>query len=207
MTDQFDSLTTLIARVLDTPRTGPRRVVAIAGAPASGKSTLAEDLVGSLNEANCKSQLVPMDGFHLDNRILIARGMLHRKGAPDTFDAGGLLRLVQELGTDRDLYYPVFDRSQDIAIAGAGYIDAACDTVVIEGNYLLMDRPIWRDMSRYWDMSARLDVPEATIRERLIQRWLSYDLTPDQAQKRAEENDLPNARLIASTALDATLVI
>mgnify|MGYP001085387190 CR=1 FL=1 len=91
-------------RVLQTPRQGKRRVVAIAGAPASGKSTVAAQLVASLVAAGCATRLVPMDGFHLDNRILEARGALARKGAPETFDAGGLLRLVGELGAGAALY-------------------------------------------------------------------------------------------------------
>ena len=97
----------LLERVLQSPRRQARRVVAIAGPPASGKSTLAAALVAALQQAGVSSQLVPMDGFHLDNRILTARGILDRKGSPPSFDAIGLLRLVQVLGASQELYYPV----------------------------------------------------------------------------------------------------
>ena len=76
------------------------------------------------------------------------RGILDRKGSPPSFDAIGLLRLVQVLGAAQELYYPVFDRARDLSVAGAGHIAPDCDTIVIEGNYLLMDAPIWRDMAR-----------------------------------------------------------
>ena len=69
------------------PRRQARRVVAIAGPPASGKSTLAAGLVAAIRGAGVHSQLVPMDGFHLDNRILSDRGILDRKGSPPSFDA------------------------------------------------------------------------------------------------------------------------
>ncbi|KIN64173.1 Fructokinase [Sulfitobacter noctilucicola] len=189
----------LLPLVMNAPRQGTRRVVAIAGPPASGKSTLAEALVAALNGAGCATQLVPMDGFHLDNRILSERGLLNRKGAPETFDAEGLLRLVGLLGSDLDLYYPVFDRALDLSIAGAGYISPQTDTIVIEGNYLMMQAPIWADMETHWDLSISITCPPDVLEERLIQRWLDHGLAEDAARARAEENDLPNARLIAAS--------
>ena len=53
--------------------------VAIAGPPGSGKSTLAADLARRIGLSCC---LIPMDGFHLDNATLSARGLLPVKGAP-----------------------------------------------------------------------------------------------------------------------------
>ena len=197
----------LLERVLQSPRRQARRVVAIAGPPASGKSTLAAALVAALQQAGVSSQLVPMDGFHLDNRILTARGILDRKGSPPSFDAIGLLRLVQVLGASQELYYPVFDRDRDLSIAGAGHIAPDCDTIVIEGNYLLMDAPIWRDMAGYWDLSIQLTCAEAELEARLTKRWLDQGLTPEAAQLRAQSNDLPNARLVGQTALRADVVL
>ena len=148
-----------------------------------------------------------MDGFHLDNRILSDRGILDRKGSPPSFDAIGLLRLVQVLGASQELYYPVFDRARDLSVAGAGHIAPECDTIVIEGNYLLMDAPIWRDMARYWDLSIHLSCTEAELEARLIQRWVDQGLTPEAARIRAHSNDLPNARLVGQTALRADVVL
>jgi len=197
----------LLERVLQSPRRQARRVVAIAGPPASGKSTLAAALVAALQQAGVSSQLVPMDGFHLDNRILTARGILDRKGSPPSFDTIGLLRLVQVLGASQELYYPVFDRDRDLSIAGAGHIAPDCDTIVIEGNYLLMDAPIWRDMAGYWDLSIQLTCAEAELEARLTKRWLDQGLTPEAARLRAQSNDLPNARLVGQTALRADVVL
>ena len=200
-------ITALLEQVLKSPRRQARRVVAIAGPPASGKSTLAAGLVEAIRGAGVHSQLVPMDGFHLDNRILGDRGILDRKGSPPSFDAIGLLRLVQVLGASQELFYPVFDRARDLSVAGAGHIAPECDTIVIEGNYLLMDAPIWRDMARYWDLSIHLSCDEAELEARLIQRWVDHGLAPEDARMRAHSNDLPNARLVGQTALRADVVL
>jgi len=200
-------ITALLEQVLKSPRRQARRVVAIAGPPASGKSTLAAGLVEAIRGAGVHSQLVPMDGFHLDNRILGDRGILDCKGSPPSFDAIGLLRLVQVLGASQELYYPIFDRARDLSVAGAGHIAPECDTIVIEGNYLLMDAPIWRDMARYWDLSIHLSCDEAELEARLIQRWVDHGLAPEDARMRAHSNDLPNARLVGQTALRADVVL
>jgi len=197
----------LVALVLAAPRAGGRCLVALAGPPASGKSTQAEMLANRLNEEGCVAQVLPMDGFHLHNEILVERGLLNRKGSPETFDMRGLLHLVTRLHDESDVYFPTFDRSRDIAIAAAGCVDKACNTVIIEGNYLLFDKPGWRDLRPHWDLALRLDVPEVTLKRRLLDRWLSYGLSPEQARRRAEENDLANAKLIETFALHADITI
>lgn len=196
MTDRLQSLA---AQIIAGPRKGHRRLVAIAGAPASGKSTLAEQLVTQLTKMGCSSKVVPMDGFHLDNRILAKRGMQARKGAPETFDARGFAGMIKSLHGSDEVFIPIFDRSRDIAIACADVVASDCDTVVIEGNYLLLDEPLWRDLRAEWDVAIMLKVPFAVLRDRLVARWLGYGLSPDEAEKRAGGNDLPNAeRVIAA---------
>ncbi|MDE9451672.1 AAA family ATPase [Aliiroseovarius sp. Z3] len=199
--------TALRDHILAAPRAGRRRLVALAGPPASGKSTLSSSLSDQLIAAGCKTQVVPMDGFHLDNRILTARGLLPRKGAPETFDIDGFKRLVDALPHSETAYFPLFDRDRDIAIAGAGHVSAGCDTVVIEGNYLLFDAPGWRDLHRCWDYSIRLDVPPDVLEKRLVERWLAHGLTLDQARARAADNDLRNANCVAQSSLKADITV
>ncbi|NIZ60195.1 nucleoside/nucleotide kinase family protein [Sedimentitalea sp. CY04] len=201
------SIEDLAEQVLASPRSGVRRLVALAGSPASGKSTQAEILVNRLNEKGCSAQVLPMDGFHLHNEILVERGLLNSKGAPETFDMHGFLQLITRLHDEPEVYFPTFDRSRDIAIAAAGCVNKACDTVIVEGNYLLFDKPGWRDLRHHWDLALRLEVPGVTLKRRLIERWLSYGLSPEQARRRAEENDLANAKLIDSFALHADIII
>ena len=184
---------------------GGRRLVALSGAPGSGKSTLSEPLAAMLTERGVRSEVVPMDGFHLDNRLLEASGLMPRKGAPETFDLGGFKRLCHALRADDDVIYPLFDRSRDLAIAGAAHVGQDCSVAVIEGNYLLFDEPGWRDLADLWDVSIRLDVPLAELEARLVQRWLTHGLDQAAAEARARGNDLANAQRIASARLPADL--
>ena len=61
-----------------------RVLIAIAGPPGSGKSTVGELLTDLMNKNLMKTSLVPMDGFHLDNETLEKSNLLERKGAPET---------------------------------------------------------------------------------------------------------------------------
>jgi fructokinase len=190
-------LKTLVEKILASGSpAGERRLVCLAGPPASGKSTLAERLAELLTLQGSPAQVVPMDGFHLHNQILMERGLLARKGAPETFDVLGLLSLVARLRDKTEVIFPTFDRERDIAIAGSGIIDEQCDTVIVEGNYLLMELPFWRELREFWDLSIFLEVPEAVLTERLINRWLVHGLSPEEAERRAKQNDLVNAKLI-----------
>lgn len=206
MTTKLTSLRDLSLAVSAAPRAKKRRLVALAGSPASGKSTLADQLASSLNQTGCKTQVVPMDGFHLDNQILRTRGYLTRKGAPESFDVKGLVTLIDRLGQEEEVFYPIFDRGRDIAIAAAGVVDESCETIVVEGNYLLFDAPVWRNLARYWDLSVYLDVAEGVLMERLVSRWVDHGLSQDAAEKRARENDVINARSVTAKRLAADVV-
>lgn len=169
---------------------GGRVLIAVAGAPGSGKSTLAEALVAKLPDA----VLVPMDGFHLDDRVLEARGLRGRKGAVETFDAEGFAFLIERLAAPgAEVVFPVFDRSREIAVAGAGVVAPHHRIVVVEGNYLLLDSDPWR-RPRY-DLRIWLDVPEAELERRLTARWQSFGKDAGQIAAHLE-NDLANGRFV-----------
>lgn len=198
----------VLAERIQPLRAGPGRVlVAIAGPPASGKTTLASELARRLNAQKCETAVVPQDGFHLDNQVLEARGGLARKGAPFTFDGAGLVHLVRRLKERVDVAVPEFDRARDIAIAGAKIVPASADVVIIEGNYLLYDDAPWFNLAPMWTLSVRLDVPMPELRARLIQRWLGHGLSSAAATRRATSNDLPNAQSVLDKALPATITI
>lgn len=206
MTFTSRQLDGLAAQVLERPSKG-RRLVALAGAPASGKSTLADALAEALDRAGATVQVVPMDGFHLDNRLLKARGLLSRNGAPETFDATGFVHLVTCLKAEQEVVYPLFDRERDIAVAGAGHVGDDCDVVVVEGNYLMFDADPWRALAPLWDVSVRISPSMDVLRTRLINRWTAHGLSHEDAIARTEGNDLASAKLIAQRALPADITL
>lgn len=194
----------VVADQIHETRQGRDRIlVGIAGAPGSGKSTLADEVAKRLRAQKCATEVVPMDGFHLDNSILEFRGLRGRKGSPETFDAEGFINSVQRLKHGGEVILPTFDRQRDIAIAGAVSVAADCQVVLVEGNYLLFDEAPWRDLAKLWDISVMLEVPMPEIRGRLIQRWLNHGLSRAAATGRAESNDIPNAQHVVARALPA----
>ncbi|SLN58141.1 nucleoside/nucleotide kinase family protein [Pseudooctadecabacter jejudonensis] len=204
LTRQVNLLSDRITPLRDAPG---RVIVAISGPPASGKSTLAEELARRLNAQKCQTVIVPQDGFHLDNQVLEARGDLARKGAPHTFDGAGFVHLVRRLKERADVVVPVFDRARDLAVAGARVVPAEAEVVVVEGNYLLFDEAPWFNLAPLWSLSVQLHVPLPELRARLIQRWLHHGFSSAAAKRRAESNDVPNAQAVMEKALPATLTL
>ena len=172
--------------------------MAVAGAPASGKSTLAAALADRLTAAGRAARHVPMDGFHLDNAVLAPRGLLPRKGAPETFDAAGFVHAVRRLAAEDEVILPDFDRARDIAVAGRIVVGPETEIAVVEGNYLCFDADPWRRLAGLWDLAVFLDVPGPVLRARLLARWREHGLGEAEALARAEANDLPNAARIGA---------
>ena len=148
-----------------------RELIAIAGPPSSGKTTLAKTLSNRL--AHCS--YLSMDGFHLDNRILIQKGLRERKGAPETFDVNGFMHLLKRLKKKEEVSVPDFDRQTERTINCAYPIPNHHDLVIVEGNYLLLDEPEWReDLHDYWYLSVFVQISLETIKARLMQRWKAH---------------------------------
>lgn len=181
-----------------------RFITALAGAPGAGKSTLAAELVAELGQG---ARVVPMDGFHLDNPVLEARGLLARKGCPESFDALGFVHLIRRLKSEPEVVIPIFDRHLDLARAGGDVVRAEDRLLVVEGNYLLLDAEPWSLARPLYDLTVGLDVPEAELERRLIRRWLDHGHDAEAARARALSNDIPNARRVLHESVAAEVVI
>lgn len=197
--------------ILNRKKIGQRLIVAIAGPPASGKSMLSESLLKCLNEIpSCLNTvaLLPMDGFHLDNSILESLDLLDRKGSLSTFDIDGFFSLVARLkDTKKDIFHPIFDRSLDLTIAGAGVIKNNASIVIIEGNYLLIDSDPWSIFQETIDYSVFINPPIGVLEKRLIERWKSYGFNFKDAENKANNNDLLNAHFILENSKCADVII
>ena len=136
-------------------------------------------------------------------------GRLARKGAPDTFDVGGLIHMVRRLkaNAEEEVAVPVFDRNLEIARGAARLIPRTTDVILVEGNYLLSTSGPWSRLASLFDLTVLLEVPEPILRERLLARWRSHGHTGAEATEKAERNDIPNGRFVRDTSLKPDFVL
>jgi pantothenate kinase len=180
-----------------------RYLFGIAGPPGSGKSTLAERLGADLG-----APVVPMDGFHLPNATLRARGQLEVKGAPETFAAADFVALVAELrAPGRMVECPAFDRTLDEPVPGRVRVSPDDVVVVVEGNYLLLDRPPWSSLRDLFDSIGYLDVPAVVRLQRLVGRHVVFGRSPAEATEFVQRSDEVNAALVEASRTRADLVV
>jgi pantothenate kinase len=187
-----------------------RHVLAIAGAPGSGKSTLVEALARDLEATHPGAvAILPMDGFHYDDAVLHGMGRRPWKGAPDTFDVGGLASTLRRLRdpAESNVAVPVFDRDLEISRGSARIIGPESRLILAEGNYLLLDAAPWQALRPLFDLTVMIDVPEVELRRRLRARWTSFGLSDEDIDFKLESNDLPNGRTVQKCSAPADLVL
>ncbi|MGY0501644.1 nucleoside triphosphate hydrolase [Nocardia sp. FBN12] len=191
---------------------GGRFLLGIAGPPGAGKSTLSERLGAELTRAGRPAVIAPMDGYHLRNDVLRARGALHRKGEPDTFDAAAFvtdLRTLRATPIGADLPWPLFDRAVDEPTEG-GVLVRDEEVVVVEGNYLLLtdaQAPGWAEVRGLLDACWYLDAPREILTERLLHRHTAGGWSATEARIKVTDSDLRNADLVAASRDRADLVL
>jgi fructokinase len=202
-----DIVVQIYNELLSVDHKNERILVGISGAPGSGKSTLSQALSSKLNKLEHVAVVIPMDGYHLDDSLLKDLGLLKRKGAPETFDFVGFKHLLLRVKNEDEVVYPVFDREREISIAGAGILKKNIRIVIVEGNYLLFDEEPWSCLSELWDYSVFLDVELTVLEQRLIDRWIDLGFSRAEAQQKALENDIQNAKRVIASRIQANKII
>ena len=191
-----------MAAYLTETATSRRRILGIAGEPGAGKSTIARDLATQLGAA-----LLPMDGYHLPQVRLVELGRRDRMGAPDTFDVDGFVGTLRELRSGGTVHAPSFDRATEEAVGDSIVIPPEAETVIVEGNYLLLDSSGWGEVAALLDAVFFVEVDHGIRLSRLIARHEHFGKTPDEARAWSLGPDEANARLIRATAARADHVI
>ncbi|MUZ74572.1 nucleoside/nucleotide kinase family protein [Agrobacterium vitis] len=205
MTVSVSSLTDEIFRLA---QEASRFMIAIAGPPGAGKSTLSDALREALIARGETAEILPMDGFHMDNGILEQRGLLKRKGAPETFDVRGFLDIVTAVKAgDEEVLVPVFDRDRELAIASARPIAPETRFILVEGNYLLLDRAPWTRLQSCFDLTVFVGPPLEVLEQRLRDRWVHYGLDEAAIAWKLNGNDLPNGRLVIEASRPADISV
>lgn len=199
-----------IKEIIKRKKKETRLIVGIFGSPGSGKSTFSGNLNRELNKIDgLMSKVVPMDGFHFDNKILADRNMLQFKGSPETFDTNGFISLLAKLQQqpENDYVIPIFDRELDLSRASARLIEKSTNILLIEGNYLMLNQAPWNRLQMFFDLTIKIESDRRILKDRLLKRWLDLGISKDQASEKIKQNDLPNSDLVENLSMPADLYV
>ena len=156
-------------------------VIGVAGSVAAGKSTTARILKELLSRwpHTPSVELVTTDGFLLPNAELERRGILHRKGFPESYDRRALLRFVSEVKAGRDLVRaPVYSHLVYDIVPGEFVEVARPDVLIVEGLNVLQPPRVMADgrtglaVSDFFDFSVYVDAAVSDIRNWYVDRFL-----------------------------------
>lgn len=195
---------------------GGRLLVMLAAPPAAGKSTLLSFLkhLSHVTPGVTPITTIGMDGFHRYQDYLLAHTLLRDgrqipmvqvKGTPETFDLEKLTAAVAQVASGEDCLWPDYDRMLHNPVEGALRVDG--ELVILEGNYLLLDAPGWRDLAKFADFTIRITAQEADLHDRLVARKAASGTNYADAVAFVEFSDLYNARLCLRHFMEADLTL
>jgi type I pantothenate kinase len=183
-------------------------VIGIAGSVAVGKSTFSRVLRALLQRwlGGPRIDLVTTDGFLYPNATLTARGLLGRKGFPESYDVRRMIQFLEDVKRgDHAVHAPVYShQAYDIVADQFQSVDRP-DVVIFEGLNVLQagSRPGRTPVSSFFDFSIYIDADESDIEAWYIERFFklretvfrdprSYfhryaSLTDDQARETARQ--------------------
>jgi type I pantothenate kinase len=151
-------------------------LIALAGSVAVGKSTAARLVCALLSRMRpeWRVELVTTDGFLLPNATLVERGILTRKGFPESYDRRALLRFVADLKSGvEDLRAPLYSHLRYDVLDGETQLVSRPDVVVLEGVNVLQRGAGRVYVSDFVDFALYLDAAEDDVRRWYRERFLA----------------------------------
>ena len=157
-------------------------VIGVAGSVAVGKSTTSRLLVELLHQlpGRPKVDLITTDGFLMPNTELQRRGIMHRKGFPQSYDRGALLRFVMDVKSGApEVSAPVYSHLTYDIVPGEFITVRQPDILIVEGLNVL--QPARRRKSRhaslavsdFFDFSVYVDAAESDLRAWYLERFMA----------------------------------
>ena len=184
-----------------------RYFIALSGPPASGKSTISENLAKDLSAKGYNSSILQMDGFHYDDLILKEKKLLSKKGAPETFDVMGLINFVSRLHNDDEVVIPIFDRSLELSRSSAVIISKNTKVIIVDGNYVLLNSYPWSELHKFFNTTVMINCEKKILEKRLIERWENFNLPKKEIDEKVYKNDLPNGVNVLKNSIGAEYIL
>lgn len=190
-----------------------RTVIFLCAPPGSGKSTLAafwEHLSNTTPEVE-PLQVLPFDGFHYPNEILDSNYTIRDdqrvtlrsiKGSYETFNLTELISKLKQLKV-KNPTWPYYDRNLHDPVDDAINVDK--EIVVIEGNWLLLDEPVWNGLHELADFTIFMDTDPQFLEERLVNRKIRGGSTEEEALAFYKKSDSKNVEKVLSHSVKADL--
>jgi type I pantothenate kinase len=156
-------------------------VIGIAGSVAVGKSTSARILQALLHRwpEHPRVELITTDGFLYPNAELDRRGILNRKGFPESYDSKRLVQFLRELKAGvPEVSAPVYSHVEYDIMPDAQQIVRQPDILILEGlNVLQVDSQASEFVSDYFDFSIYIDAKESDIEDWFVDRFFALRKT------------------------------
>ena len=156
-------------------------IIGIAGSVAVGKSTTARVLKELLQRwpSSPKVDLVTTDGFLLPNEVLRRENLMERKGFPESYDVGALLRFLSAIKSGQpDVQAPLYSHMTYDVLPGAYVTIDRPDILIFEGINVLQTRDLPQDgkfvpfVSDFFDFSIYIDADETLVHHWYIDRFM-----------------------------------
>jgi len=152
-------------------------VIGLAGSVAVGKSTTSRILQELLARwpAHPRVELVTTDGFLHPNAVLTERGLMERKGFPESYNTAALVDFLAAVKAgEPEVSAPVYSHIRYDIVAGDAQIVREPDIVIVEGLNVLQITPgVERHVSDFFDFTIYVDADEADIERWFVERFFT----------------------------------
>jgi len=200
------------------PSTSHRRIIAIAGPPGSGKSAFAAILSAVINtRAGTEiAAVVGQDGWHYSNAYLETHSteidgrqvtLRSIKGRPETFYVAGFHHALAMMRAVSEMRFPTYSRANHEPAADAGLLTSSHRLVLVEGNYLLLERSPWTGLKRFFDYTIFLTLDRVQLIGSLQDRHARGGKTPANIDRQIERVDLPDIDLVLEHSAQPDLLV
>ena len=197
--------------IIEAAQPRPRLLTAIIGAPGSGKSSLAAILAELINEMSSSeiAIVVGLDGWHYPNEYLDSHFFIQGeekfslrkiKGAPESFDAITAINCLKHIKQGGEVTYPIYSRTLHNPIPNAGQMLPQHKIILCEGNYWLLNEPVWRDGIPLFDMRILIQIEPSSLIPALRSRHFNGGKSQEEVERQIEVDLQNGQRIIHNSA-------